>query len=241
MMAMSEPAMPRYLSLLWGHDDPAPRRGPRPTLTVTDIGRAGVAVADEKGADALSMKAIADKLGMTTMSLYRYVDTKDDMIDIVFDTAIGHAGPAILDGADWRIRAQNWARTFAAALRQHPWLAGLTLTRPPLGPAAISWLEIGVRCFDDTPLDGQQRMSSLLLLDGFVRQHVRQTVQMSLQEEPADRPTYESALAVFTAPGSHPGITAALAASRNDDDFYETELAFGLTVILDGLTALIDP
>lgn len=240
-MVMSEPAMPRYLSLLWGYDDPAPRRGPRPTLTIADIGHTGVAVADEKGADALSMKAIADKLGMTTMSLYRYVDTKDDVIDIVFDTAIGPADPAILDGEGWRTRAENWARSIGTALLRHPWLAGLALTRPPLGPAAVSWLETGVRCFDDTPLSGRQRMSSLLLIDGFVRQHVRQTVQMQLTQIPDDRPGYDSALSALTTPEAHPGITAALTGPHHeDDDYYETELTFGLTIILDGLATLID-
>ena len=67
----TNPALPRYLEALWGIEPAKPRRGPKPTVTVTDIGRAAVALADNSGWEMVSMKAIAESLGMTTMSLYR--------------------------------------------------------------------------------------------------------------------------------------------------------------------------
>lgn len=237
-------SLPRHIALLWGRDDPTPRRGPKPALTVHDIAEAAVAVADARGWDAVSMKAIAESLGMTPMSLYRYVDSKDDVLDVMVDAALGTPDPAVLDPPDWRARLTAWAHVMAERLVRRPWLATIPLPRPPIGPNALGWTDLGVRCFEDTSLAGQQMMSALLLVDGFVRHHVRQASQMGLLPDGRadDGPSYESLLGALTAADTHPGIAAALASMPTDadDDFYTEQLDFGLTVILDGLAALVD-
>ncbi|NED67083.1 helix-turn-helix transcriptional regulator, partial [Streptomyces sp. SID10244] len=93
------------------------RRGPRPTLSVRDIGVAAVAIADEHGVEAASMKAIAATLGLTTMSLYRYVDSKDDVVEVMVDTAYGPADPGLTSTGTWRERLTAWALAAAAGLR----------------------------------------------------------------------------------------------------------------------------
>lgn len=234
-------ALPRYLASLWGRGDDAPRRGPKPTLTIHDIARAAVAIADEHGWEAVSMKAIAESLGMTTMSLYRYVESKDDVIDVMVDEAYGPSHP--MPGETWQERIRNWAYTVTDRMRARPWLAVVPLSRPPVGPNTLSWTESGVRAFDGTPLTGQQKMNGLLLVDGFVRHHVRQSIQMGMLDAKPDGPAYESMLAVLVGPDTHPGITAAIAGMSPwdaDDDFFTEQLEFGLAVLVDGLAALID-
>lgn len=236
----TNPALPRYLEALWGIEPDKPRRGPKPTVTVTDIGRAAVALADNSGWEMVSMKAIAESLGMTTMSLYRYVESKDDIGEIMVDEGLG---PANLDYGKhrWRASVAIWADAFATRLRSHPWLATMPMARPPLGPNALSWTEAGVRAFDDTPLSGQQKMSALLLVDGFVRNHIRQASQMGLIG-PAprnSRPPYETMVASLADPRHHRSILAALASMDPAAEFDDTQLRFGLSVLLDGLDALI--
>ena len=93
-----------------------------------------------------------------------------------------------------------------------------------------------------TAFAGQQRMNALLLVDGFVRQHVRQSSQMGMLGTVPDGPSYESMLAVLTTPDTHPGIRAALAemSDGDDTDFFTEQLDFGLSVIVAGLAAQLD-
>ncbi|WP_124706639.1 TetR/AcrR family transcriptional regulator [Gordonia insulae] len=237
------PLIPRYLALLWGREDPTPRRGPRPTLTVHDIGRAAVAIADAQGVGAVSMKAIAAELGLTTMSLYRYVDSKDDVIEVMVDTAFGPCDPTLTATGTWRERLTSWALAAASLSRERPWLAAIPLRRPPVGPNVLSWTDAGVRSFTDTGLTGQQKLSALLLVDGFVRHHVRQASQMGMLDatDTGTGPTYEAMVSELV---DHrlPHLAAAIndPGPPEDDDYFTTELTFGLSVILDGIDALIE-
>ncbi|MFW0792814.1 TetR/AcrR family transcriptional regulator [Gordonia sp. CPCC 205515] len=236
------PQIPRHLALLWDRPDPAPRRGPRPTLTIHEIGHAAVAIADGDGFDAVSMKAVASRLGVTTMSLYRYVDSKDDLLEVMVDDAYGPVTP-LPETGPWRDRVTGWALAVTAVLRRRAWLATMPMSRPPVGPNVLSWTNAGVFAFSDTALTGQQKMSALLLVDGFVRHHVRQASQMGLLD--ADDHvglTYERLVAEFVDEARFPHLAEAITALGDDpdDDFFDTELAFGLDVILDGVHDLIE-
>ncbi|MDL9937339.1 TetR/AcrR family transcriptional regulator [Gordonia sp. ABSL1-1] len=241
MTSAERPELPRYLALLWNREPATPRRGPKPTLAISDIARAAVAIADESGWDAVSMKGIADALGVTTMSLYRYVDAKDDIHTIMIDEAFGRADPATTATGDWRTRVGNWVRAAAELMRRRPWIAEIPLSSPPLGPNTLSWTNSGVHAFADTGLSGQQKLSALLLVDGFVRHHVRQAHQMGLLTAGAvaGRPGYPELLAELADPGDYPDLAAAGAGMEPDDDFFTDQLEFGLGILLDGIAGLI--
>ncbi|MGV9859222.1 TetR/AcrR family transcriptional regulator [Gordonia sp. NPDC003425] len=239
--------IPRYLALLWGHEDPTPRRGPKPTLTVRDIGRTAAAIADRSGWEAVTMKAIADELGMTTMSLYRYVDSKEDVLEILAEEAYGRADPALTASGSWRDRITAWARAAVDGFRTHPWLATLPLSRPPMGPNVLSWTNTGLQAFDETALSGQQKLNALLVVDGFVRQHVRQSTQLGMFPTPtatAAEPAYEALVGAVIDAESMPSLAAAvrsaMAEATPDDDFFAEQFDFGLSIVLDGLGILID-
>ena len=80
--------LPRYLQLLWARE-PSGRRGPKPGHTIEQIGAAAAAIADGHGLAAVSMKRVAEAIGLTTMSLYRYVDSKAELDAVMLDTAYG--------------------------------------------------------------------------------------------------------------------------------------------------------
>ncbi|NMO03397.1 TetR/AcrR family transcriptional regulator [Gordonia sp. TBRC 11910] len=239
----SEPRdLPRYLQLMWGIDDGA-RRGPKPKLTIPDIGRAAVDVADAEGFDAVSMKAIAERLGVTTMSLYRYVESKEDVYEIMIDEAYGRPRPDLTAHGTWRERLTAWATAVADALRSHPWVTNIPMTHPPSGPKTLLWTEAGVQAFDETPLTSQEKLSSMLVIDGFVRNHVRMASELGLvgTDSQGETDRYSIVLGQVIDDVDYPRLTRAVREDVLDDDtdFYTDELAFGLDLILDGIAARI--
>src|SRR5687767_8069662 len=114
------------MQLLWGagsgDEGRATRRGPRPRLTVEEIARAGIAVADRKGLSALSMRRLADDLGVTAMSLYTYVPGKAELLDVMLDTVYGEtARPEDVPGG-WRERLRLIARENWELYHRHRWM-----------------------------------------------------------------------------------------------------------------------
>src|SRR5690606_24295200 len=115
--SMSSPApdeLPRIVQLAWGLDDRG-TRGPRRTLTLEQVLDAAIAVANEEGFAALSMSRVAKQLGFTTMSLYRYVDSKDQLVELAWDRALGPP-PELPAEGDWRDRLDAWASAEYRAL-----------------------------------------------------------------------------------------------------------------------------
>jgi AcrR family transcriptional regulator len=247
--------LPRHLRLLW--ELPETRRGPRPRQTIQGIGAAAVALADAQGLAAVSMKAVAEALGMTTMSLYRYLDAKEDLYEVMLDQAYGP--PVDPEGAaaggDWRARLAGWAHALAGALLAHPWIVEVPMSSPPTTPNVLGWTDLGVAALAGTGLDGQQRLSCLLLVDAFVRQHTRLSLQIGAAPSSpagASRPAADTG---DGAPGGAvyavrvarlvdrerlPHLAEASSALEDDGDFYAEELEFGLAVLLDGIAALVE-
>lgn len=234
--------LPRYLQLMWGVDDGA-RRGPKPKLTIADIGRAAVEVADAQGFDAVSMKAIAERLGVTTMSLYRYVESKEDVLEIMIDEAYGSPSPGLTAVGTWRERLTAWALAVADALRAHPWVTHIPMTHPPSGPRTLSWTEAGIQAFDGTSLASQEKLSSMLVIDGFVRNHVRMAAELGAIGDDAHSETdrYAIVLGQVIDEERYPRLSRAVREEVLDDDtdFYADELKFGLDLIFDGIAARI--
>lgn len=233
------PDLPRYVQLLWGIDAPG-RRGPKPGLTIQRIGDAAVAIADTEGLAGVSMKAVAGSLGLTTMSLYRYLDSKDELFAVMVDCAYGAPDFTLFDAGSWRQRLETWARVVAKSLLGHPWILDVPL-RPSMAPNTVGWMEAGARTFAGVDLPEQQKMSALLLVDGFVRNHLRTVVQFGLLEPVEQSIGYDKFLAAVMDPGQFPALIAAQGVFADDDeDFYSTEFEFGLKVVLGGIEQLIN-
>lgn len=243
---MTDPELPRHLRLLWAL--PETRRGPRPRQTIQGIGAAAVALADAEGLAAVSMKAVAEALGMTTMSLYRYLDAKEDLYEVMLDQAYGPPLPPEELGprADWRSRLSGWAHALAAALLAHPWIVEVPMSSPSTTPNVLGWTDLGVAALSGTGLDGQQRLSCLLLVDGFVRQHTRLSLQIGLapgagaEDRDPGGAVYAQRVAALVDRERLPHLAEASSALEDDGDFYAEELEFGLGVVLDGIAALVD-
>jgi AcrR family transcriptional regulator len=235
--------LPRYLQLVWGRE-PEGRRGPKPGRSIAEIGAAAVAIADAEGLDAISMKNVAQAVGFTTMSLYRYVDSKDELCAVMVDVAYG--APDLRYAADegWRGRVTRWATEISARRLAHPWTTEVRQVAPPLTPNMIGWMESGLEALESLPLTSQQRLSALLAIDGWGQNHVRQTIQMGLTgpvDPDSPQGAYLELIGALIDPRAFPRLAAAgpEALGDDDDDFFDEEFAYGLGLLLDGIEALV--
>ena len=99
----------RTMKLLWGVAD-APTRGPKPALTVEDIVRAAVELADAEGLAAVSMRKVAERLGKSAMSLYSYVPGKAELLDLMIDRTLAEQPVTYSRESGWRSAVERYAR-----------------------------------------------------------------------------------------------------------------------------------
>ena len=103
---------------------PDPSSASHAPLNRERIVRAAVALADEAGLEALSMRKLADRLGAGTMSLYNHVENKDDLLDGMIDVVFSEIDLPAAD-ADWRTTMRERAASVRESLACHPWATGL--------------------------------------------------------------------------------------------------------------------
>ncbi|MFD4907870.1 TetR/AcrR family transcriptional regulator C-terminal domain-containing protein [Kitasatospora purpeofusca] len=110
---------------------------------------AALGIADAEGLAALSMRAVAARLGVAPMTAYRYVTSKDELVLLAADAAFGEAGYPADPPAGWRPRLELGARTLWSLFRRHPWLAELgPVTRPLLLPNLLTHAEWALAALD---------------------------------------------------------------------------------------------
>ncbi len=240
----------RTLELLWREPGARPsQRGPRQGLTVDEVVAAAIAIADEEGLDALTMRRVAQALGVGAMSLYTYVPGKAELLDLMLDTVFGRMPRSDLSGLPWRERLRAVARDNREMYERHPWVLAVSTSRPPLGPGMLAKYEHELKAFEGLGLDDIEMDDALTYLMGFVHSsaHSAADARASQREDSMtdeqwwaisgpllarviDQEKYPTASRVGAAAG------AAHNSPYNPDHAYD----FGLQRVLDGLGVLID-
>ena len=136
--AMHSQADDRLLRIAWGVDV-APSRGPRARFTLDDVAGAASGLADAGGLASTSLSRVAAELGLTTTALYRYVDSKDSLIELMTDFAVGPA--PVLESGDWHTDARAWVDELHDRYTRHPWLAEVQVAGLPRYPNRLGWIE----------------------------------------------------------------------------------------------------
>lgn len=231
----------RTLELLWDTGR-RPSRGPKPALTLDRIVEAAVRLADTEGLEGLSMRRVAAELGTGTMSLYRYVPGKGELLDLMLDRVQRPSENPADPGAGWRGALEALARATLALYRRHPWLLQVNQSRPILGPSALDGMEKVLTLIRPMGLSDPELVSAIIMIDGYVVGAARS----QLYEQEAERrtgltdaefwqaqvPMLEKAMAS----GRYP-VMASLSEDAFGRDFDHFE--FGLQRILDGLEVLV--
>ncbi|MEE6260239.1 TetR/AcrR family transcriptional regulator [Plantactinospora sonchi] len=177
----------RSMELLWGVPD-RPRRGPKPKLTVARIVRAAIEIADAEGLAGLSMRRVADQLGVTAMSLYTYVPGKGELLDVMLDTVYGEdADPDTPEGdggsaADWRAGLERLARQNYERYQRHPWLLQVASSRPVLGPNLMARWDRELAAVEGLDLTEIEMDLVITLLADYVHGAVRGAIEMTQAE-----------------------------------------------------------
>ncbi|WP_180900467.1 TetR/AcrR family transcriptional regulator [Martelella soudanensis] len=135
---------------LWERSEPAVRPAPSP-LSRDNIVRSAIALADSEGLSAVSLRKVASSLDAGAMRLYRYLSTKDELLDLMADAVYGEIvseGPIV---GEWRDTLRTIANRIRSACREHPWFIELLGGRPHMGPNALAMLEASFAALNDSP------------------------------------------------------------------------------------------
>jgi len=231
------------MALAWGIREPT-TRGPKPGLTIDRIVAAAVELADESGLTAVSMARVAERVGFTTMSLYRYVSTKDELIALMTDAALG-SPPVDLSG-DWHVAAEQWARATLAVYSAHPWALDVPITGPPTSPNQLLWLDRLLQALAGTGLTNQEQLSCALLLDGYVRSwnSLSRGVQNVDPATMAQNAAANRALRDLVDPTRFPALSPMISAgefedNEDDPDDFNEVFDFSLERIIAGIDVLV--
>ncbi|MEY9877144.1 AcrR family transcriptional regulator [Streptacidiphilus sp. MAP12-33] len=219
-------------------------RGPQPSLSVESVVGAAVALADAEGLESVSMRRIAAELGVGTMSLYRYVETKDDLLDLMIDHVMGE-GERPPRERDWRGELRGIALRYRGLVLRHPWVLGASASRPPLGPNV---LDNGERMM--AAMDGQGiGIDAMARFGGTVMAYVRGFVMGEIAEAETLRRTgvtedeYRNVVGPYLmgvlAEGRHPLMARFV---HEADDHPDPDEAFesGVDTVLDGLAVTLE-
>ncbi|UQX02104.1 TetR/AcrR family transcriptional regulator C-terminal domain-containing protein [Streptomyces sp. RerS4] len=151
---------------------PARRRSEAPSGLDRDrITAASVRLLDTQGLARFSMRRLAAELGVTAMSLYWYVDTKHDLLELALDSALGRQRPAAGPPPEesWQVRLRALACGYRRLLAEHPWVAPLSVAYPNIGPHARAFDAALHRLLDAAGLADAGRAGAHLAVSQFLR------------------------------------------------------------------------
>jgi AcrR family transcriptional regulator len=246
---ISEDFVPAPLRRLWGLSESS-RLGRPAALDVNRVVGEAVEIADRDGLGGVTLPKVAQSLGVTGMSLYRYIGSKDELLTLMADSALG--APPDLSNDDWHEGLRGWAFAHRAVFERRPWLTRVPVSGPPSGPNQIAWMEAALAIMSRTELDWAHKVGVLSLISGYVVQSVRQYTELAegraegQGQVDAER-DYGRALARLVDPDRFPE-TARLFSSTLfeappsdtlDATIADADFSLGLELILDGVAVRI--
>jgi AcrR family transcriptional regulator len=218
----------------------------QPELSRDRIVRAAIEIADTEGIAALSMRRVATHLDVATMSLYRYVRSKDDLVLFMIDEAIGEEAFPATPPEGWRARLELEARLQWTGFRRHRWLGPvMSVTRPQLALNALKHAEWSLRALEGLGLDAAAMLHVHVMLFSYVR-GLATSLEAEAEAEQDTGLTSDEWMdtqeaTIDAVASSGPFATFLRVAKESDFEFdLDTLFEFGLTRMLDGLRVYLD-
>src|SRR2546429_3334688 len=208
----------------------------RTQLTRERVLAAGIELADRDGLESISMRRLAQELGVEAMSLYTHVRNKDDLIDGMVDAVIGEI-PTSADTADWKTSLRQLALAARTVVLAHPWAPHTIESRTTPGPATLQYINTVIGTLREGGFTIAQTHHALHILGSRALGFTQDLFDDSDDLDPETAASLASELgatlpyvAEMALAGTHGGVLG-----RCDDD---TEFEFALDFILDGLDRL---
>jgi AcrR family transcriptional regulator len=232
VMTTDEP-LPRVLEILWR--DPPPARRTR-GLSRQRIVAAAIELVEAEGLGALSMARLAERLDCGTMSLYRHVANKDELLTFMLSTA-PDPPPTPADPSDWRGALTDWACGLWDVYHRHPWVLQTASAGPPADPGQLAWLDAGLGALGGTGLAERDKMAAVMA----ILHYVRGAAALEMEAAGVEGPQYPALLRRLLNADRFPALAAALEAGVFDDidDDHLAEFRSGLVQLLDGISTRV--
>ncbi|MFE0104900.1 TetR/AcrR family transcriptional regulator [Streptomyces sp. NPDC059009] len=223
--------------VVWERPEPQDRPVPAP-LSRERIVRAAVRLADADGMEAVSLRKVAGALGVGPMRLYGYIDTKEELLDLMVDAVHAEIRP---EGDGWRAALRSFAESTRQAVHRHEWLADLIGGRPRLGPHALARGEAVYAAMDGVDMDTV--VPVVAAVDAYVIGAVRREIT-ELRAERAtgmDKGQWQATYGPYLKRTFATGRFPALASVVRDGPHLDADETFwsGLDLLLDGVEARI--
>ncbi|MEU3270096.1 TetR/AcrR family transcriptional regulator [Saccharomonospora sp. NPDC006951] len=242
----------RSMRLLWrahGEPDPAEatesgaavrRRGPKPALSVEQIVLAAIEIADAEGLGGLSMRKVAERLGVGTMSLYTYVPAKAELVSLMLDAVDARGSlPHTVEGG-WREQTAAWAREDWLLYQRHEWMLQAS-GRQPLGPNTMRRFDSALRALRETGLPQHELVAAADVIDSYTRgmavraAESRQLERRTGTSEQAWWDEHGPQLGARISEATYPAVYLAWQSGAFDSDNDIDSFEYGLQRILDGI------
>jgi AcrR family transcriptional regulator len=210
---------------------------PRPALSRERVLRTAITLADEGGIESLTMRKLAQRLGVEAMSLYHYVTKKDDILDGIMDIVVAEIDlPA--EDSDWKAAIRQIAISAHEVLSRHPWAASLMFSTAA-NPARLRYMESILATFRKGGFSPDLTHHAYHALDSHIIGFTLWVVSFSFDTDdlPELASTFLRELALDEYPYLAEHIEQHMAEPGAED---EGEFAFGLDLLLDGLERLRD-
>lgn len=232
------------IDLLWRDHRDAPlggSRGPRSRASTGDVVEAALLLADDQGLAAVTIRALGLALGVSTMSVYTHVGSRDDLLVLMADAAHARLALPSYRRAGWRTRVRRVADANLGLYRGHPWLLDVSDDRVVLGPGTIAKYDHELHALDPLELDDVTRDAALTWVLDFVRASARAQRPDPRREEMAEVwAEWGGRLASYLG-DDHPlaqRVGAAAGEAMNAAYSASHAWEFGLERLLDGLAGL---
>jgi len=213
---------------------PNPTENPREPLTRERVFRAAIDLADASGIDALSMRRLAQELGVEAMSLYHHVRNKDDLLDGMVEV-VTNEFELPMPGGDWKAEIRRTAVSAYEALLRHPWAAALSLSVKTVSPARLRYMDAILGTFREAGFSAGMTDHAYHALESHVMGFTLWEVGMNLGTAEDLRRIAGQFLSTFPAEG-YPHMAEHIEQHMKPRAAGDpNEFEFGLGLILDGL------
>ncbi len=210
----------------------------RPAVTRERILDTALALADEDGIDALSMRRIGRKLGVEGMALYNHVANKDEILDGIVERVLAEI-PLPADDGDWKEEMRERAVAARRVFLRHSWAIGLLEARyAGSSPARLGYYDAVLGCLRSAGFTPTLSMRAFSIIDSFLYGFILQELSLPFDDPESLEEVGEDLLRQMA--DAYPHLTEATVAAMADGWDYVEQFQFGLDLILDALAAQRD-
>lgn len=242
--------LPSGVAISWGIVKQG-KRGPKGELSIKQIVDAAITIADKDGLPAVSMNRVAQALGYTPMSLYRYITSKEDLLLLMQEAACDVALPPAEPGLHWRDGLREYVNLCVEMFVRHPWYNDIPVRGIPITPNIMKMVDWPLRVMRDMELDDFEKMSVVLLVSsysrsiGLIRRDIALTIREGRKVEDFQGLTFSPALKQLVTkerfPDLYPLVMSGIyAGEREEESTVGDDMDFGLERILDGVEQYLE-